>query len=380
MMKNHIRLSKSCVGLEESIALSKVVETGYLGMGSEVNLFENELREFIDTDKEVICTNSGTSALHLAVQCLGIGQGDEVLVPSITYLSSFQAISATGAKPVLVDVTENRVFIDLRDAEYRISEKTKAIMPVHYASDSQEMYTVYTFAKKYGLRVIEDAAHSFGSIRNGKIVGAEGDIVCFSFDGIKNITSGEGGAVVTGDRELAELIKDARLLGIEKDTEKRYQGLRSWQFDVNHQGWRYHMSNLMATIGRVQLKKLDKFATHRKKCCNQYLKKLKDLTDISLLDLDYDNNVPHIFVVRVLNGMRDGLMGYLKNNGIECGIHYQPGHTLSLYQVDYKLQNSDKLGTELLSLPLHAELTETEMDEVICAVCNYLNGKERSNA
>ena len=250
-----IRLSKSCVGEEEKIALARVIDEGFLGMGKEVQSFEREIAEFIGTELNVICVNTGTAALHLALACLGIGAGDEVLVPSITYVASFQAIAATGARPIACDVTMDKVFIDLEDAEKRITDRTKAIMPVHYGSNSIGIEAVYEFAKRYKLRVVEDAAHSFGCYRNGKKVGASGDIICFSFDGIKNITSGEGGAVVTADNILARRIMDARLLGVEKDTEMRFEGKRSWSFDVRHIGYRYHMSNLMAAIGREQLKK-----------------------------------------------------------------------------------------------------------------------------
>lgn len=367
-----IRLSKSCVGEEEKLALARVIDAGYLGMGSEVGLFERELRAYIGTDLEVICVNTGTAALHLAVQCLDIGPGDEVLVPSITYVASFQAIAAAGARPVACDVTPERVFIDLADAERRISSRTKAIMPVHYASDSQDIPAVYAFAARHGLRVIEDAAHGFGCTRGGKRIGVEGDILCFSFDGIKNITSGEGGAVVTGDRELAQRIKDARLLGVEKDTEKRYSGERSWDFDVRRQGYRYHMSNLMAAIGREQLKKIGRFAAHRQACVARYREGLAGLHGLKFLDLDYAHIVSHIFAVRIAGGRRDALMEELRASGIECGMHYLPNHLLEYFAADYPLPLVESLAKELLSLPLHAELTASEHERVIAEVASFL--------
>lgn len=370
---NTIRLSKSCVGEEEKAALARVIDAGYLGMGQEVQFFENELKAYLDTDADVICVNSGTAALHLALSCLDIGPGDEVLVPSITYVSSFQAISATGAKPMACDVTLERVFIDLVDAKQRITSKTKAIMPVHYASDSQSMVEVYEFANHHNLRVIEDAAHGFGSCRDGRKIGCLGDVVCFSFDGIKNITSGEGGAVVTSDKELARRIKDARLLGVEKDTEKRYEGKRSWSFNVSHQGFRYHMSNLMAAIGREQLKKIDIFSAHRKNLVQRYIKELSFVDGINILDLDYENIIPHIFSLRVPHRKRDDLMTHLRSNGIECGIHYMPNHLIEFYKSEYNLPISDILSYELLSLPLHADLSQDEQNKVILNVLNFFH-------
>lgn len=288
-------------------------------------------------------------------------------------MASFQAITATGARAVACDVTEERVFIDLVDAERRISPRTKAIMPVHYASDSQNMSDVYAFAKRHNLRVIEDAAHGFGCTRNGKRIGYEGDVICFSFDGIKNITSGEGGAVVTADKALAQRIKDARLLSVESDTEKRYKGERSWSLDVKHQGFRYHMSNLMAAIGREQLKKVGRFGEHRKACLARYRGGLKDAKGLVFLDLDYANIISHIFVVRIVDGRRDELMETLRANKIECGIHYMPNHLLDYFATDYSLPIAEKLGCELLSLPLHAELSPIEQDRVIEEVVKFVS-------
>jgi dTDP-4-amino-4,6-dideoxygalactose transaminase len=223
-------------------------------MGREVQLFEEDIAEFLGVPKEwVVCVNSGTAALQLAVEYVKRPCGNDVLVQSVTYLATFQAISAAGAAPVACEVLPKNVTIDLQDAKKRLSSTTKAIVPVHSASNPGNLDSIYDFAHKYGLRVIEDAAHAFGCIYKSRKIGSFGDIICFSFDGIKNITSGEGGAVVTADQELAQYIRDARLLGVEKDTEKRFSGKRSWEFDVRRQGYRYHMSNIMAAIGRVQL-------------------------------------------------------------------------------------------------------------------------------
>jgi dTDP-4-amino-4,6-dideoxygalactose transaminase len=369
---NKIRLSKSCVGEEEKIAIARIIDVGYLGMGVEVQNFEQEIRLFLGTTNEVVCVNTGTAALHLALQALGIGPGDEVLVPSLTYVATFQAISATGAKPVACDVSLDRAFIDLEDAAKRITSHTKAIVPVHYASSSEGMEAVRTFATLHQLRVIEDAAHSFGCIRGKEMIGAAGDITCFSFDGIKNITSGEGGAVLTSDSEVARRIKDARLLGVEKDTDKRYNGQRSWTFDVNEQGWRYHMSNLMAAIGRAQLKKLPHFSAIRRTRAQAYVAAFSGLSGLKLLEIDYTNLIPHIFPVRILGGHRDHVFDALNAAGIECGIHYQPNHLLNFYRTDYRLVNTELLQGELLSLPLHPDLTEEDQARVIYTLISVI--------
>ena len=372
---SRVRLSRSSVGEEEKQALARVIDDAYLGMGEEVRLFEEEISAMIGGNRQVVCVATGTAALHMAVSCLDIGAGDEVLVPTITYVASFQAVSATGAKPVACDVRESDVFIDLKDAEKRLTAKTCAIMPVHYASGTGALRETYAFAKANGLRVIEDAAHSFGNERDGVRVGAEGDILCFSFDGIKNITSGEGGAIVTGDIALAQRLRDARLLGVEKDTEARYGGRRTWTFDVKHQGFRYHMSNLMAALGREQLQKLDRFSARRRALAVRYVQAFAGMNGLSTLDMNWAGIVPHIFVVKVHEGRREALADHLKAQEIETGFHYQPNHRLTLFRTDYALPAADRLADELLTLPLHAELTDAEQDRVIAAVAGFFRSR-----
>lgn len=368
-----IRLSRSVIGEEEKAAVVRVLDRAFLGMGSEVQSFERELAAYLDTDRPVHCVNTGTSALHLAVEALGIGPGDEVLVPSITYVASFQAIAATGATPVACEVRSDTAYIDIDDAAKRVTSRTRAIMPVHYASSVKGVDDVYSLAHSKGLRVIEDAAHAFGCRVGNGLVGASGDIVCFSFDGIKNITSGEGGAVVTGDADVARYVATARLLAVENDTEKRFSGERSWVFDVLHQGHRYHMSDIMAAIGRAQLKKIDQFGEIRRSLARVYQAALADIADLSLLDFDYTSAIPHIFPVRIANGRRDGLMDHLRANQIQCGLHYAPNHLLTYFRTDYALPTAEMLGRELLSLPLHPLVTEQDQQRIVARVKDYLN-------
>jgi dTDP-4-amino-4,6-dideoxygalactose transaminase len=232
-----IRLSRSIVGGREAEAVGRVItDDGYLGMGAEVQAFEKDLADYLGVPADwVISVNSGTAALHLAVASAA-GPGDDVLVQSLTFVASFQAISAAGARPVACEVLSDSATLDLRDAASRITPKSRVVMPVHYASYPGDLDAVYDFAKENNLRVIEDAAHALGCTYKGRKIGSFGDIVCFSFDGIKNITSGEGGAVVTSDPEAARFVRDARLLGVQRDTEKRFQGERSWEFEVSPSG------------------------------------------------------------------------------------------------------------------------------------------------
>lgn len=359
-----MRLSRSIVGEAEAQAVSRVItDIGYLGMGSEVQALETELAGYLGTKPdEVTCVNTGTAALHLAVLA-AVPTGSEVLVPSLTYVASFQAIRMAGSEPVACDVLLKTGTIDLKDAETRLTPRTKAIMPVHYASNPGDLEATYAFAHKHGLRVIEDAAHAFGNTYKGKKIGGFGDIVCFSFDGIKNITCGEGGAIVSRDPVVNNIVRDARLLSVEHDTEKRYAGSRSWEFDVKRIGYRYHMSNIMAALGRAQLPRLDKeFAPARRNLSRLYRERLAQTPDIAFFEADLNEIIPHIQPVRVLNNKKNTLITHLESKGIPTGIHYKPNHLLSFFgHGRVSLPVTEQLAAELVTLPLHPGLNDREV-------------------
>lgn len=360
---NKIRLSKSSLSELEKEAVCKVLDREYLGMGEEVQQFENAIKHYLGTSLEVVCVNTGTAALHLALSGLGIGKNDEVLVPSLTYVASFQAISATGATPIACEVHPETFFLDCDDARRKITKKTKVIMPVHYASSSKGMEAVYALAKEFSLRVVEDAAQAFGSKRHERKIGQEGDVICFSFDGIKNITSGEGGCIVSGDLQLIRNVKDTRLLGVEKDTERRFAKERSWDFDVKEQGFRYHMSNIMAAIGIVQLSRIEFFKEKRQTIVFRYLEELKLIRQVKVLAFDYEEIMPHIFVICAKQ--RDELKAFLLENDIESGIHYKPNHLLSKYASTFHLPVTETLYSTILTLPCHYDLSENEQSYII---------------
>jgi dTDP-4-amino-4,6-dideoxygalactose transaminase len=373
-MQNLIRLSKSCIGEAEKLAVMGVLDREYLGMGAEVQQFEQALTDFFG--RPAVCVVNGTAALQLALQACGIGPGDEVLVPSLTYVASFQAISATGAKPIACEVDKDSLLLDLADAATRLTSRTRVIMPVHYTGGVGDLEGIYTFARKNGLRVVEDAAHAFGTIYKNQRVGGFGDIACFSFDGIKNITSGEGGCIVSDDEEVLRFLKDARLLGVEKDTEKRYSGQRSWEFDVTIQGWRYHMSNIMAAIGLEQLRSFDHAVRKRQELAKLYDRLFAGSTTIIPLVRDYETVVPHIYVVKI-PGMQDrkALQEKLLQSNIQTGIHYQPNHWLAFYNdpLSGSFPATDEVFPTMLTLPLHTDLTKANLEAVVTALIKELS-------
>lgn len=377
-----VRLSKSIVGDEEARAVARVIlEDGYLGMGKETRDFENALASCIGVEPwQVVSVNSGTAALHLACQAITIEEEariaqmtgkPEIIIPSLTFVASFQAALAAGFLPVACDVLTETGTIDLEDAQNRITSNTIAIMPVDYASNPWKLDETYAFARERNLRVVEDAAHAFGCRHHGKKIGSFGDLVCFSFDGIKNITCGEGGCIIAFARESAELCADGRLLGVVGDTAKRFAGARSWDADVIHQGWRYHLSNIMAAIGLAQLERLeDEFIPARNKLYNLYRENLADAPNIIFFRTDpEDYIVPHILPLRIVGGKKDIVAYTLKQAGIPTGLHYKPNHLLSLFGAGAPtLPNVEKLYGELLTVPLHPGLSEAD----VLAVCGVL--------
>ena len=364
MENKNIKLSKSSISSEEKKAVMQVLDDEFLGMGKRVKDFEDKLSNFFG--RPAVCVVNGTAALHLSLQASGIGYGDEVLVQSLTYLASIQAISATGAKPIFCDIDLDTITLNIDELENKITQRTKAIMPVHYAGSVGKLNQIYDFARKFNLIVIEDAAHSFGSEYQGKRVGAFGDIACFSFDGIKNITSGEGGCIVSDNLKFLDAVKDARLLGVKKDSDNRYIGRRSYEFDVSEQGWRYHMSDLMAAIGIVQLRRFNLFKLKRRKLVYHYIKLLKEISAVKLLNLEYEEIFMHIFPIVINTSFeRDKLRSKLLEAGISTGIHYFPNHFLSLYKQNIKLKNTEKIYPRIITLPLHNDLNICDIDFIV---------------
>ena len=360
-----IKLSKSCISDAEKIAVQKVLDHEYLGMGAEVKEFEDLLSNYFG--RQAACVVNGTAALHLALQAVNIEKDDEVLVQSNTYVASFQAISATGAIPIPCDIDPLTLCLDIYDAEKKLTSRTKAIMPVHYAGGVGDLDEIYQFASKNKLGVIEDAAHAFGSKYNSKKIGSFGDIACFSFDGIKNITSGEGGCVVSNDKDVMNKICDARLLGVEKDTEKRYSSSRSWVFDVKNQGWRYHMSNIMAAIGIEQFKRFEYLSKKRQKIAKKYDDEFKKIKEVSIFNHNYDEIVPHIYVILLDKSInRSKVQEILHEKNIQTGMHWFPAHELSFFKKsNIKLPVTNDMCKRILTLPLHPDLSDDDIDLIV---------------
>ncbi len=365
---NKVKLSSAYFGEEEAEAVARILQTQVVNMGAEVKLFEEELHKFFGRDDaNVTCVHSCTAALQLSIQACDITIGDEVLVPTFTFVSTFQAVRANGAVPIPCDVDPNDGFIDLSDAEKRVTKKTKAIIPVLFAGCSSKIDEVYKFAADHNLKIIEDAAHCFGDENIAKRNG----ILCFSFDPIKNISCGDGGCIVTAQKNITERLKDMRLLGVIGDTERRFQGKRSWNSDVKELGWRLHMNNIAAAIGLAQLAKFSEIRRLRQRNANMYLQQLADVPGIQLFPINAKTAVPHIFPIIVKSGRRDELQKYLAEAEIETGVQYKPNHLLSYFNMGYGLPNAEKLYSEILSLPVHPLVSEDDVEYVIDKIKDF---------
>lgn len=367
-----IPVARPSLGAEELAAIARVFESGWLGMGSETQAFEEGIKGVIGCE-HVIAVNTGTSALHIALEAFGIGPGDEVIIPSLTYAASVQAILFTGATPVFCESRCADLLIDVDDVRRRLTDRTKAIMPVHYCGQACDMDALLELAAAHGLWIIEDAAHAFGSTYKGRQVGSFGHATCFSFDPIKVITCGEGGAVAVQDEERAEIIRRKRILGIDKETWYRYQNMRAWFYEVTTRGFRYHMPNFSAAIGLAQLPKLETFIRARRSICREYDSVFRGLHTVVPLDVNYDEAVPFMYIVRVVRGTRDAFMRFLREREVDTGVHYIPNHLHPFFQPHVRdpLPRATELGEQIVTLPLYAHMTTDQVRQVIEAVREF---------
>lgn len=369
-----IPVQRPYLGAEELEAVRKVFDSRWLGMGSATKEFEGALKTYLGA-KHVVAVNTGTSALHLALDAIGLGPGDEVLVPSLTFVASIQAIVAVGAHPVFCDVQEHSLNIDPEDVRRRLTPRARAIMPVHYGGLACDMDAISALAREHGLRIVEDAAHAFGSTYHGRKIGTIGDVTCFSFDPIKNITCGEGGAVATDDDAIAARMIPKRILGIDNDTWSRYRDERNWFYEVVTPGYRYHLSNINAAIGLQQLKRMDAFHARKRAVVGRYDAALSGVAGLSLVTRGLDETFPFFYIVRVLNCRRNALMQFLKTRSIGAGVHYIPNHLQPSFKAfRTTLPVTERLYEEILTLPMYFEITDAEVDQVIDAVRAFLAG------
>jgi dTDP-4-amino-4,6-dideoxygalactose transaminase len=365
-----VPLSDVILGTEEARAIQQVLDSGWLSMGAVTQEFEREFATFTGSKHAFAVTNA-TAALHMACQGLGIGPGDEVIVPSLTFVASANSIRYTGATPVFADiVSENDLTISATAIERTISPRTKAIMVMHYAGYACDMPQIIDMAKKYKLVVIEDAAHAVGSYLQDRHLGTWGTAGCFSFFPNKNMTTGEGGMLVTDDDRLADQVRILRSHGMTSLTWDRHQG-HAWSYDVVALGYNYRIDEIRSALGRVQLAKLEYNNARRSQLVASYTKLLKE--NIPEVVVPFENHrgisAYHIMPILLPKGCdRIHIMEQMKTKGIQTSIHYPPIHTFSAFKnaTGYNhLPITEVVVERELTLPLYPTMSTNQVALVV---------------
>lgn len=351
--------------------LEKIFDSGWIGLGPKTKEFEERFANYIGV-KYAIGVNSATAALHLANCVLGIKEGGEVIVPSITFVSTALAPLYCGATPTFVDIEEDTLCISPEDIERKITKNTKALIPVHYGGHACRMDEIMKISNKYNLWVIEDVAHGCGGKYKNTMLGSIGIIGCFSFHAVKNITTGDGGMITTNDEGLYKELQKIRWVGIDRGTWDRSENRGySWQYSVNRLGFKYHMNDIVAVIGLAQLKVLDEHNLIRKKYAKKYDESFKDIAWIKIpVEKNYTYSAHHNYVIKV--PMRNELNEYLQSKGISTGVHYEPIHRFKVFgnrKVD--LPVTESVWPKLLTLPLYPGMTEDEFEKVVGEIIRF---------
>ncbi|MCF6330711.1 MAG: DegT/DnrJ/EryC1/StrS family aminotransferase [Sulfurimonas sp.] len=368
-MINFIPLARPDIGDEEIALVVETIKSGWLTTGPKVAEFESALSEYIKDDNEIysVGLNSCTSALFLALIALGIKKGDEVIVPTWTFAATAQVVDWIGAKVVLCDIEEDSLNIDVCKAEKLITDKTKAIIPVHIAGYPCDMEAIDILAKKYNLRVIEDAAHAIGTSYKNKKIGNFSDITCFSFYATKNLAMGEGGAAVSKDKELVEKMRKLSYFGINKEAFKRYEKAGRWFYDIEEIGYKANLDSIHAALGIVQLNKLDKMNQRRREIATFYRENLSNKLTFNE-DSGEHYHTYHLFPIRLPQSVkRDDFIEELKNNNIGASVHFIPLHLHTFYKdrSNNNFEVANRVFNNILSIPMCSAMSDEEVKYVV---------------
>ena len=383
MSTSFIPFARPDIGEEEINAVSHAMRSGWVTTGPETRAFEQEFADFIGGDVQAIAVNSATAGLHLALEAIGIGPGDEVIAPTLTFTATTEVIRYLGADPVLVDCDPVTLNIDVTKIEAAITPKTKAIMPVHYGGLACDMQAIFAIAKKHNLRVVEDAAHALPTTYQGELVGQlASDVTVFSFYANKTMTTGEGGMVITKNADLAARMKIMRLHGISRDAFDRFTSKTpAWYYEIVAPGFKYNMTDMASAMGRVQLKRLPAFWERRQKLAERYHQTLQELPLIlPATALAGDKHSWHLYVLRLQEHVaisRDDVIQKLSDLGIGTSVHYVPLHRQPYWRDRYGLMpeqfpEADKAYQRMFSIPLFTAMSDDDQERIIQALRTVL--------
>lgn len=362
------------IGEDEIAAVTECLRSGWLTTGPKTAAFEKSFTDFLGGDVESVAVNSATAALHLGLEALGVGPGDEVIVPTLTFTATAEVVRYLGAHPVLVDIEPETLCIDPECVEAAITPRAKVIMPVHFAGRMSNMTRLRAIADKHGLQILDDAAHALPAHHRGITVGKAGaDVTAFSFYANKTMTTGEGGMLVTADRHIAARVRTMRLHGIDRDVFNRFTDPRaSWVYDVVAPGFKYNLTDIASSLGLVQLQRANDFGRIRAERVARYDAAFEGLPlRLPPRPADGDSHSWHLYIVQLTADSpidRDGFILALKEQGIGTSVHYRPLHQMTVWKpfcegIDFP--HADLFFNHCVSLPLFMAMTDDEQDRVI---------------
>lgn len=365
-----IQLFKPYMDDQEIDAVAAVLRSGWIGLGPKTAEFEQAFAAFLGAPYAV-GLNSATAALDLAVRLLHVNHLDEVIVPTMTFVSTAHAVAYNLATPIFADVDADTLLIDIDDVARKITPRTKAILVMHYGGRPVDVDRLRQVAGS--IPIIEDAAHACGAEYKGRKAGTLGEVACFSFHAVKNLATGDGGALVTSDQTMMERAKRLRWLGIDRGTWDRTGADRSywWQYFVDEIGLKCHMNDIAAAIGLIQLGKLPAANARRRQVAELYTAGLQGLPWLQTPPMDTDDSVSawHIYCIQV--DRRDDLNLHLQEKGIGTGVHYKPIHQYACYGNRPVLPVAEKVFERILSLPMHPGLTDADVEYIVDSIRSF---------
>jgi dTDP-4-amino-4,6-dideoxygalactose transaminase len=374
------------IGAEEIGAVVDVLKSGWLTTGSKAKEFEQQFARFVGA-RHAVAVNSATAALHLGLAAAGVKEGDEVIVPTMTFAATAEVVLYLGAMPVLVDCRPDTLNIDPAALEAALTPRTKAIVPVHFAGQPCDMESILSLARAHGLKIVEDAAHALPARDRGRMVGSIGDVTCFSFYATKTITTGEGGMATTDNPEWAEKMRTLSLHGISHDAWNRYSAEGSWFYEVTGVGYKYNLTDIAASLGLEQLKKAHAFATVRRHIAQAYTAAFADLAEIRTPVCEPGKqHAWHLYVIQLdldrLSVDRREFVEELRQHNIGASVHFIPLHLHPFYRdtFGYKPQdfaNAAAAYQRIVSLPIYPNMTAADVDDVIAAVRHIVERHRR---
>lgn len=382
-----IEFAVPTIGKDEIEEVVDTLKSGWITMGRKTKMFEEQFASYIGT-KHAISVNSATSGLHLALDCCGIKEGDEVILPVMTFVATAEAVEYLGAKPVFVDCDEKTFNINIDDVRRKITDKTKAVIPVHMAGQPADILDIVKIAEEAGIKTIEDAAHALPSKIDGKIIGGIGDVTVFSFYATKTLTTGEGGMITTDDDDIANNIQIKRLHGMDRDAWKRYDNSGSWEYDVTMLGYKYNMTDIAASMGIHQLRKVNLFRDRREYIAQRYTDAFSKIDGIATPFIkDNIQHSWHLYIIKLdidnLLISRNDFMNELKKNKINTSVHFKPLHMFSYFKNKYGYKNADFpnasfLFDRIVSLPIYPSMTEEDIKYVIDTITTVVSMNKKS--